>query len=149
MCAALMRCRWAARQTLVMTQVHVKYMTDMRKGADALTLSAEILINCGKFMLEALHFSLVLFLMLKCYGTFTYIMKYFHSNAQLTLIKGVFSDKLLLIAEMLYFPETFPKKFLNFSHVCCSSWETQWPLFMAIFFFFSVFWFILFSPRWV
>ena len=60
--------------------------------------AAEILMDCGNFMVAALNLSLIHFLKLKYYGTFTYITQIVHSNAYLNLFKGVFSDKPLIIA---------------------------------------------------
>ena len=97
----------------------------MSKLVAVLTLSEEMLMGCGKFMLAALNLSLICFLKLNCYGTFTYSMQYVHSNSSLNLQKGPFRDKPLLIAEISNFQfaeilnskEKFRRKVLNFSHV--------------------------------
>ena len=89
-------------------------------------LAAEILMDCGNVMLAALNFSLIHFLKLKFYGTFTYIIQIVHSNAHLNPLKGVFSNISLIFgvilnfqfAEILDSQETWPWKVMNFSHVC-------------------------------
>ena len=60
---------------------------DMRKGVDTQTLSAEILTDCGNCLLATLNNFFICFLMLKYYGTFTYIIQYDHLNAHLNPIK--------------------------------------------------------------
>ena len=75
----------------------------MKKGVAMWTVTAEMLMDCGNFMLVALNFSLIRFLKFKNYGTFTYITHICHSNAHLNPIKGIFSDKTLMIAEILNF----------------------------------------------
>ena len=69
----------------------------MRKGVAVQSLAAEIVMDCGNFMVAALNFSLKHFLKLKYYGTFTYITQIVHSTAHLNPLKGVFSDKPLKI----------------------------------------------------
>ena len=61
-------------------------------------LTAERLLDCRNFMLAALNFSLLRFLKFKCYKTFTYITQIIHSDAHLTSLKGILSDKPLIIA---------------------------------------------------
>ena len=51
-------------------------------------------------MLTALNFSLIRFLKFKYYGTFTNNTPIFHPNAHLNTLKGIFSDKPLIIAEI-------------------------------------------------
>ena len=72
----------------------------MRKGVAMWPLAAEILMDCGNFMLAALNFSLKHVLKLNLYGTFTYIIPIFHSNAHLNPLTGVFSDKPLIFVEI-------------------------------------------------
>ena len=72
-------------------------------------------------MLAALNFSLIQFLKLKCYGTFTYIAQIGHSNVNFNPLKGVFSDKPLIIVVILNFQfveildsqESWPRKVLS------------------------------------
>ena len=83
--------------------VQVRYMqvlSDIRKGTDAPTLSAEIVMYCGNVMLTAQNFSLLHFLKLKYNESFTYIMQYLHSNPHLNQMKGIFTNKHLIIAEI-------------------------------------------------
>ena len=75
----------------------------MRKGMAVWPLAVEILMDCGNRMLAALNFSLIHFLQLKFCGTFTYIIQIVHSNAHLNTLKGVFSDKPLIIVVILHF----------------------------------------------
>ena len=63
--------------------------TDMLKGVDTRTLSAEILTDCGNCSLATLNFSFICFLMLKYYGTFTFIIQYDHLNKHLNLIAEI------------------------------------------------------------
>ena len=70
---------------------HMGGLPDMRKGADTL---------CRNFMLGSLNISLIRFLMLKYHGTFTYIAQYSYSNADLIIIKGIFSYKPSIIVEV-------------------------------------------------
>ena len=97
----------------------------MSKLVAVLTLPEEILMDCGKFMLAALNFSLICFLKFKCYSTFTYSMQYVHSNSSLNLLKCTFRDKPppiaeisnVQFAEILNVSEKFPRKVVKFSHV--------------------------------
>ena len=66
---------------------------DIRKGSNAQTRSAEILIDCRSFKLAALLFSLINILKLNYLGTFTYITQYVNSNAHYNFINRIFSDK--------------------------------------------------------
>ena len=69
--------------------------------------------------------SIIHFLTLKYYGTFTYIKQYIYWNTHLNQIKGIFSDKPCMIVEIsnskfvdiLNAQETCLRKVLNFSHV--------------------------------
>ena len=89
-------------------------------------LAAKILMDCGNFMLAVLNFSIIHFLKLKFYGTYTYTTQIVHSNSHLNPLK-VFSNKPLIIAGILKFQfveildsqETWPRKVLIFSHVFC------------------------------
>jgi hypothetical protein len=58
-------------------------------------------MDCGNVMLAALNCSLIHFLKLKFYETFTYITLNVHANVNLNPVKGVFSDKLFLSAIIL------------------------------------------------
>ena len=60
-------------------------------------------MDCGNFMLAALNFSLIHFLTLNYYVGFTYITQIVQSNAHLNPLKGIFSDKSLIIAEIQNF----------------------------------------------
>jgi hypothetical protein len=90
---------------------------------DTRTISKEILMNFGNCRLETLNFSYILFLKLKYYGSFSYIIQYDHLNAHLSLKK---SNKPSIIAEIynsqfvevLNVPKMCPQKVLNFSRVC-------------------------------
>ena len=71
---------------------------------------------------------------MKCYGNFNHITQIVHSNAHLNPLKCIFSDKLLPIVEILSFQfaeifnsqEMWPRKVLNFSHVCFSQYMPNW-----------------------
>ena len=60
----------------------------MIKGMVMQSLTAEILIDCGKF---------------KYYGTFTYITQIIHSNTHLKPLKGNFSEKSLILRKLKTF----------------------------------------------
>ena len=62
--------------------------SDMKYVADT-----DIFIDCRNFMIAALNCSLIRFLKLKYYGTFTSFKQYAHSNAHITPIKDIFSAK--------------------------------------------------------
>ena len=70
----------------------------MRKGVAVWPLVAEILMDCGNVMLAATTFSLIHFLKLKYFGTFTFITQIVHPNTHLNPLKGVISGKPLIIA---------------------------------------------------
>jgi hypothetical protein len=55
---------------------------DIRKGMAMSPLTVEILMDCRNVMLAALNISLICFLKLKYYGTFTYITQIIHLDAQ-------------------------------------------------------------------
>ena len=86
---------------------------------------------CGNFQLEALNLFLICFSKLKYYGNFNHITQIVHSNAHLNPLKGIFSDKLLIIVEILsfHFAEIFNSqeiwglKVLDFSRV----WGLEGP----------------------
>ena len=67
--------------------------SDMRKGGAVWPNAAEIFKDCGNVMLSLIHI-----FKLKYYGIVTCITQFCHSNAHFNPLKGVFSDKPLIIA---------------------------------------------------
>ena len=82
-------------------------------------------LGLWKFSACNTEFFLIYYIKLKYYGNFIHITQSVHSIAHLNPLKGIFSDKLLIIVEILSFQfgeifnfqETWPWKVLNFSHV--------------------------------
>ena len=70
------------------------------RGVVAWSLTVEISMDCGNLMLAAENIFLIRFLKLKYFGTFTNITPTVHSNAHLNTLKGIGSDKLLIIVEI-------------------------------------------------
>ena len=57
--------------------LHINFQeSDMEKGADAETLSAEILTDCGNFVFLRLHFSHICYKKSKDCGFVTYLIQY-------------------------------------------------------------------------
>jgi hypothetical protein len=73
-------------------------------------LATDISWDYGHFQHAALNFFLICSLKMKCYGNVNHITQIVHSNAHLNHLKGIFSDKLFLIVEILsfQFAETRP-----------------------------------------
>jgi hypothetical protein len=72
--------------------------SDMRKGVAVGPLAAEILMGCRNFMFAAaLTFSIIHFLNLKYFGTFSYKAQIVHSSTNLNPLKDAIRDKPLLI----------------------------------------------------
>ena len=83
--------------------------SDMRKCMVVLSLTAEFLMDCRNLMLAALKLSLLHFINLKYNGTFTYITEIVHSNTYFIPLKGIFSEKSLIIQLSILGNLQFPR----------------------------------------
>ena len=111
---------------LTLLKFHYKSLrADMRKAWQR----GSVATGCGNFLklrkfspCNTKFFSICL----KYWGDFNHITQIVHSSAHLNPLKGIFSEKLLIIVEILIFQfaeifntwKTWPRKVLNFSHVC-------------------------------
>ena len=84
-------------------EIYFCHRPDKRKRMAVWPLAADISWDCGSFQLAALNFSLICLLKLKYYGNFNHITQIVHSNAHLNPLIGIFSDKLIILVEILSF----------------------------------------------
>ena len=87
---------------------------DMRKGVVTQSVTTEILMDCGNFMLTALNFSIICWLKFIYHGTFTYITKIIHSNAHLNPFYGIFSEHPNILQKFKTFNFRIPNKRVRF-----------------------------------